>query len=339
MCVRNLQLAKPLTCFVVLILAVFANNLMAQDEGHNVLMTQEMEKMLKESTAKLNRKELELRRQQQLSANQLQVLEASQKLAIREQTENEIDRSLVSDFWIGVQVEKAGTTSFSPKEAPDSDLNIDGGLIILSVSEGGAADEAGLKKDDVLLKFAGKPMNSMNDLFAVVGETEGNKADLVLIRESEIFKLQITPQPRPEETESNDNSNAVHGLWTIEEAYRNELKVKQLPEGYTLKIELVRGEDIMFEVTNGDGTWKASEASINELPEPIQAFVEQLAEHCEPLVEENQQPAWQTQPVKQWQIHLQNTHEDRLKSIEQKLKELKKELNKGILQLAKERKD
>jgi len=356
MSVPNLQFAKPLTCFVVLILSIFTNNVLAQDQGQNLLVLQEIQKNLQESAEKLNQKRVELDHQLKLGVTQLQALEAEQKLAETEltitfQAEGEIDRSLVSDFWIGVQVENAGTTRFVPKEAPGPELNIDGGLRILAVTEGGAADEAGLEKDDVLLLFGDKPMNSTNDLFAVIGETEDNKVDIVLIRESEFLSLQITPQPRPAETESNEATIDPTALRTIQEAYRNELNSKRLPKDYRLEIELVRGEDVKFKVTNGDDVWEANEATIDQLPESIHPFAEKIAEHCEPFVEESQDPVWGLwehdgrarhggnrtgwAPSEWMRRPLQNDNDDRLKSIEQQLEELKK----AIKQLSSELND
>ncbi len=277
--------------------------------GHQVLSQELLLVQTQESNAsgesqkvesELHRVKTTQRQMQKAYEEALAIAEQSQAaLLTMKATENQIDMDLVSDFWIGVQCEPAGSTSFSPKVAPDTELTFDGGMRILSVTEGGAADESGIEEGDVLLKFAGDEINSLNDLYVVIGETKDNEADLVLIRDGEFLSLQITPQERPEESNDYKESPKTVGLWTIEEAYNNELNGKQLPEGYILNVELVRGKDIMFEVNKDGDTWRANEAAIGQLPTPVQSIAEAIAKNCEPMVETKHKLTWNHQPAAQ----------------------------------------
>lgn len=200
---------------------------------------------------------------------------------------NEIDSSLISNYWVGVQCEVAGSTSITPKDIPDAELTVHGGMKILAVTEGGAAEESGLEKGDVLLSFAGKNMNSLNDLYAVIGETKDSEASMLVVRKKELITLQITPQERPKEEEEAVELDArLHypGLSTIEDAFNQEMQGKQLPEGYRLQFELVRGKDVTLKVTKGDETWNVDGDSTDELPEPIQEVASGIVEACEPMV-------------------------------------------------------
>ena len=224
----------------------------------------------------------------------------------------EVDSSLISNYWIGVQCEPAGSVTFSPKEVPDAELTIDGGMKILAVTEGSAAEESGLEEGDVLLKFAANQMNTLNDLYAVIGETENNEASIVVVRDGELVSMQIKPQQRPQETdetEGMDQSPKMElqkiSLKSIEDAFQQEFQNKQLPEGYRLQFELVRGKDIMLKVTKGDETWNASDDSLDDLPEPVRAVASDVVEKCRPMVAVNQQQSW----VLTWQaMHLSLIH-------------------------------
>ena len=336
--VHDLRFVKPLPFLAFLFAIVFANSLLAQDQDQFQKAIEgniELQQPLRLDASRLPNLSFEWK--PDATEDAFSFYEFSEE---RQQAADEIDYSLVSKFWIGVQVEKAGSSSFSPKELPDTELSINGGLKILSVSESGAAVEAGLKENDVLLKFANEQMNSINDLFAAVGKAEDNEADLVLIRNNELITLRITPQPRPEEKEKTEQGQVpTTGLWTLdlEEAYRNELKEQQLPEGYQLTIDLVRGENIIFTVKKGSSTWKTGEDAIDQLPEPVQSFAKNLAAQCKPLVEKDPNPL----VLKGWvkpgealpimvtpyanRFHFESTV---LRSIENQLREMKESIEK-----------
>ena len=230
---------------------------------------------------------------------QIEIENASSYFELADQEWNpseKVDSSLISNYWIGVQCEPAGSVTFSPKEIPDAELTINGGMKILAVTEGGAAEESGLEEGDVLLKFAAKDMNTLNDLYAVIGETENNEASLLVVRDGELVSMRITPQerPRPESEQSVDPSAGTHylDLRTLEDTFKQELQGKQLPEGYRLQFELVRGKEITLKVTKGDETWNVSGDSLDDLPEPVQEVASGIIEKCEPVVAMNLIPTW-----------------------------------------------
>ena len=246
------------------------------------------------------------------------------------QAEDEIDRSLISNYWIGVQGEKAGSTNYSPAEAPKIELTVPGGIKILAVTKGSASEEAGLKEGDVLLRFSDQKTDSLNDLYAVIGETKDRESEIVLIRDGKIITSEITPQERPEEKNEFELHEKATGLWTITDAYNAELQSKQIPEGHRIQVELVRGKEIKLNIVNGDDTWQADSNSIEELPKSIQPLAKEIVVKCKPLVEPHIAAIWSRQiPTQNFheqlnQIGARMAERNRIDSIEQKISKLTK---------------
>ena len=248
------------------------------------------------------------------------------------ESEDEIDRSLISNYWIGVQCEKAGSSTFSPKAAPEAELTIKGGMKILTVTQESAANEAGLKENDVLLKFANRDVNSLNELYTVIGETKDNESELVLIREGKLVSLKITPHKRPEtsqesvEGQSGVNWQSFFSDPSVETfSFYNGPEGKQVPEGYRIKVELAPGEDIALTVEQGDDTFKANGDSVDQLPKAVQDIANELVAKCKPMVEDkNDLP-----PITLLGYHRQaqqSNNNDRLTAIERQLTEITKAL-------------
>ena len=250
----------------------------------------------------------------------------------------EVDSSLISDYWIGVQCEVADSTSFSPKGVPDTELTVNGGMKILAVTEGSAADQSGLEEGDVLLKFAGKDMDSLNALYAVVGETKDSEALMLVVRNKDLISLEITPQKRP--TKEEDESAEVdhsHTVWltSVGDAIEQEMQVKLIPKGYRLQVDMERGNAILLTVTKGDERWDVGSGSIEDLPEPIRETAADIFEKCEPMVSENSghliwhltaTPAF-SHPQR-WPLWVAGNGDSQLQDLRQEIKQLSEAVKK-----------
>jgi S1-C subfamily serine protease len=74
-------------------------------------------------------------------------------------------------------------------------LEAEGGLLVLSVEAGGAAEKAGLREGDVIIGFAGQPVTGIDDLHKLLTEERVGKAwPLTLVRRFEKLELQIVPE-------------------------------------------------------------------------------------------------------------------------------------------------
>jgi hypothetical protein len=93
-------------------------------------------------------------------------------------------------FWIGVMA-----TPVDP--LLKTHLRIAGGLVVQHVVPDSPAHKAGVRENDILLKFADKPVTSVPELLTQVGATKEQAAPLTLLREGREQTLQVTPAKRP----------------------------------------------------------------------------------------------------------------------------------------------
>ena len=77
------------------------------------------------------------------------------------------------------------------------DLPSESGLLLLNVVPGGPAQRAGLRERDLIVRFAGKAIASVDDLHRMLtDERNGVACEVEAIRATELLNLVITPQPR-----------------------------------------------------------------------------------------------------------------------------------------------
>ena len=78
------------------------------------------------------------------------------------------------------------------------------GLMISNIVTGGPADLAGIQRYDVIVSFAGRPIDSMQDLLTAIQDTGArNEVDVTLIRQSQEVTVQVTPL-LPEEIDDTE---------------------------------------------------------------------------------------------------------------------------------------
>ena len=90
--------------------------------------------------------------------------------------------------WLGVRIQQIS------EELADglglSDMN---GVLVAWVNEEGPAYEGGLKPGDVIVEFAGKPINQVRDLTRMVADSEiGNAVPIKILRKGEAMTLSVT---------------------------------------------------------------------------------------------------------------------------------------------------
>ena len=69
------------------------------------------------------------------------------------------------------------------------------GVLITSVSPGGAAEKAGLKDGDRIVELAGKPVKNLTGYMAIMGGAKrGEPIDVVIERGGQRQTLKVTPQ-------------------------------------------------------------------------------------------------------------------------------------------------
>ena len=140
-----------------------------------------------------------------------------------------------------------------------------GGALISNVEKGGAADKAGIKVSDVILKFDGKAITASTDLPRIVAKTRpGSKVTVQVWRKVESKELQLTVGEMPSDGQlaqgGGDGGNAGEGenvarlglvLGELNAEQKNELQVKggllveEVKGAAAARAELHRGDVIL----------------------------------------------------------------------------------------------
>jgi C-terminal processing protease CtpA/Prc len=100
--------------------------------------------------------------------------------------------------WLGVTL-----SDMTPKTAKDMEAKTESGALVRSVSEDSPAEKAGIKEDDIVIEFNGKPIADSDDLVKAVGGAKaGETVDLVVVRKDDKKTLKATlaeapPPPEP----------------------------------------------------------------------------------------------------------------------------------------------
>src|SRR5262245_30361700 len=93
----------------------------------------------------------------------------------------------VTRGWIGVVIQK-----ITPEISQHLDIDGSTGALVSKVMPGGPADDAGIKRYDVILSFDGKQIGEMNELPRVVASTAvGKKVEVVVLRDGKKKTLQV----------------------------------------------------------------------------------------------------------------------------------------------------
>ena len=76
------------------------------------------------------------------------------------------------------------------------ELNLESGVLVLSVEKGSPAESTGLHEGDVIVAFDGVPVSSVDDLHRLLSEEQVGKAtELTVIRRTERLAMMVVPQP------------------------------------------------------------------------------------------------------------------------------------------------
>ena len=202
-------------------------------------------------------------------------------------------------FMVGIAMLPVGPTLASQ-------LKIDGGVAIGSVMEGSPAAAAGLQQHDVIIAFAGKPVEGPVQLSRAVAEAGEKEVEVKFIRQGKEKVIKLTAQPTKE---IGAEHNAIKGHAEVKQLFEllgkehpnftermllveplilksNGDAVTKLPENVRIKIEKQGDTAAKISVSVGDKTWDVTEKNIDELPEDVRPHVRRfLDKSATPRVE------------------------------------------------------
>lgn len=77
------------------------------------------------------------------------------------------------------------------------DLPSESGLLLLDVAAGAPAHRAGMRERDIVVRFGGKPIASVDDLHRLLtDERSWLSCEVEVVRGTELLKFAVTPEPR-----------------------------------------------------------------------------------------------------------------------------------------------
>jgi S1-C subfamily serine protease len=85
------------------------------------------------------------------------------------------------------------TTDLSPEDANRFDLPVDSGALVEQVVPGSAADEAGVRRGDIITALGDAKVESYGDLLGALRDYQpGDTTELTVIRDGVEKKLEVT---------------------------------------------------------------------------------------------------------------------------------------------------
>lgn len=110
--------------------------------------------------------------------------------------------------WLGVRIQVVTEEIAESLSLPEVY-----GALVASVSEGGPAEEAGIRAGDIILTFDGKKINGMRNLPRIVAETEvGKGAEVEVWRDKRKQTMTVTLGQLEQAEENGFLDNAIPGL-------------------------------------------------------------------------------------------------------------------------------
>jgi membrane-associated protease RseP (regulator of RpoE activity) len=165
-----------------------------------------------------------------------------------------------NQYRIGVSVSPADDTLRSQLGLPDA-----AGLVVTGVDEESPAAAAGIQPHDVLLKFGGKPLATIEDLTAQVQEVGEHTATTSLLRGGETLTLQVTPAKRKNEYLRNLMVYAPNT-----ELAAGEFVVSLPGEGQLTS----QGLELVYDVSQS--TDATTDADTKDTEQPLRELIEQV---------------------------------------------------------------
>jgi serine protease Do len=163
--------------------------------------------------------------------------------------------------WLGVVIQ--GVT---PELASEFELESDDGALVSKVLPDGPADEAGMKRGDVIVRFDGQPIEDWKDLPRVVASTPvDKKVDVVVIRGGDEKKLRVAVGVLEEPTVTASSEPSTAEEWGLsvqdltpelaDQLGLDEAKgvlVTQVEPGSPADEANLRSRDVIVEVDHGE---------------------------------------------------------------------------------------
>lgn len=184
-------------------------------------------------------------------------------------------------------------------------LNIEYGVVVMEVVPKSPAAAAGLQAQDILIQVGDEPLKNLKTLVDTTEKTKEAPLTLTLIRQGQKQTVTVTPAKRPAQPEpgASPDAQATQELNLLQESLR--LKdwmpqiveqgdasgtkmlflmpgfvlpdqIKDFPNDLEVTITKKGADPAKVKVKRGDQEWEVDAKSVDELPEDIRPFVQQM---------------------------------------------------------------
>lgn len=184
-------------------------------------------------------------------------------------------------------------------------LNLGYGVVVMEVVPESPAAAAGLQAQDILIQVGEEPLKNLKTLVDTTEKTKEAPLSLTLIREGQKQTVTVTPAKRPAqpahgataEAEATQEMNLLQESlrlkeWMpqiVEQGDANGTKmvfvmpgfvlpdqIKDFPNDLEVTITKKGADPAKVKVKRGDQEWEVDAKSVDELPEDIRPFVQQM---------------------------------------------------------------
>jgi serine protease Do len=160
--------------------------------------------------------------------------------------------------WLGVSVQDISEDIAKTMKIKDKDKN---GVLISDVLEGGPADKAGLKSEDIVTEINGKPVKDMHELLLIIsGLPVGETIKIKIVRDGQekVFPITIAERTEKSERAFAQQSGEDFGM-TVQEitpeiakhlglSIKKGIIVVDVQEGSTAEEVGIQPQDIILQV-------------------------------------------------------------------------------------------
>lgn len=172
------------------------------------------------------------------------------------------------------------------------------GLVVEHILPESAAEKAGLKVHDVLIKAAGEELRHVPQLYELIAKQKDQPFELELIRAGEKLTLTITPAEAPQDMpgvpaevakkieemkkrfpviDSEVQPDGSVMVWSAgPSVVVGEQKSQPLPKGMSVVISKEGDSPAKITVKDGDKTYEATEDKLDSLPKEVRPHVERM---------------------------------------------------------------
>lgn len=176
---------------------------------------------------------------------------------------------------LGVRVEKVPTVVLEQLDLPK-----DSGVVVVEVVGGSVAEKAGVKKNDILVRLAGKDVPTDPEAFTtLVGKVKGGeKVEAVVVRKGKKETIKGIELPEPKKAEARGAANGGGNSQVQVQISDDDVTLNATQDGvgYAVTGKIEKGKLTPDKITVTEGKEKKSYDSLDKVPEEYRGTVEKL---------------------------------------------------------------